>query len=171
MKQFITWVLTLFCMAPSVFGQNADCESHRSKGYTGDVSMGVLHFPGGGYENRPVVFTTHGYTFDNNLFIGAGLGIDVPMYKTDGSGVQYLYLSCGYDIDHGRIDSYVKCKFGMSYGNHGDNQIGAMLMPEYGLKYNNLSLGLGVMADSECQRNTYFKYQWMKTALIFSVCF
>ena len=144
-KLFLSLILFFAILPIANAGNFQPTQKH---GYTGDVTVGTMRYLGNGYDSRILFMTSHGCTLNNGLYIGGGIGFDLPFGNAE--SVQYLFADTKYIFEAEKFYTFVRVRIGASYGQHGDNVFGIMMMPEVGVQYKRFSLSLGHMYDSEC---------------------
>lgn len=106
MKKLIL-VLCVALIAVSVAAQESF--SYR-KGYRGDVSLGGSVGVTKGVRNDAISFsTTHGYSFGDGVFVGAGAGVNI--LTTDQVTIP-VYVVGKYTFLNNNITPFVDCRVG-----------------------------------------------------------
>ena len=85
------------------------------KGYRADIQTGVvLNTNGPSY----VMTTSHGYSFGNGIFIGAGTGLYADTFAMGKNDVQYqipVFAELKYNLTAGPVSPFVSVKAGGLY--------------------------------------------------------
>ena len=112
------------------------------RGYRADIQTGVvLNLNGPSY----VMTTSHGYSFGNGIFIGAGTGLYVDTFAMGKNNVQYqipVFAELKYNLTAGPVSPFVSVKAGGLY-DCTLNSPGYMVRPSVGVDLWRVSISVG----------------------------
>ena len=139
LKYLLPCVLTVaFSLAAS-----AQTKNHLySKGYKADVQLGYV------FEGKVPTYsatTSHGYSFGNGLYLGAGTGLYLNTVDY-GQGTRFMIPLFGevkYSFLNRKVSPFVDLKAGM-LGDCTSKGFGYMVTPTIGVDFWKMSLGVGV---------------------------
>ena len=100
-------------------------------GYKAFVEGGYTIGVGKYSANIVSLFTTHGYRFNNHIFVGVGTGINY-MYEKESKGIP-VFLDMSLTIFNRRISPYIDLKGG--YTIDIENMEGLFALPSIGVRY------------------------------------
>ncbi|MBO5029303.1 MAG: hypothetical protein J6C59_06790 [Muribaculaceae bacterium] len=157
---------TLLCLALATTALTASAREPQ-RGYRGfvDFSNSITHF-GSDYEKTTYwnagFSTTHGYQFNHNLFVGAGLAMEFNDFD-----ILPLFAAVRYDRTFGRFTPYAELRAGYNCANGG----GIYFSPTVGYRFNwgrkaNINVGLGLSVWGYSYDRYYVDMDYENSAFI-----
>ena len=140
-KKFFAVIAVLLLAAGSAFAQDHTNRSFR-KGYRADIMLGA------NTAKQSFISTTHGYSFGNGLFIGAGAGFGVefvPDFNADPAYLSKAFADVRYCPWDFKAAPFVGLRVGTIIGVHETPHAGFMLNPAIGLDWGRVTLKVGYM--------------------------
>lgn len=141
-KLFLCVALIVLCLGAMA----QDCYSYR-KGYRGDVALGgVVGITKGVRNDAFSLSTTHGYSFGDGLFVGAGAGVNV---LTSAEVTIPVYLVGKYTFIDSRVSPFLDCRVGweaLVYDR--DHGVAFVVSPAIGVDLGRFSLRAGYLCEA-----------------------
>lgn len=142
------------------------------RGYRGfvDADYALYRYNAPGFARQHAhhagISTTQGYQIIPQLFVGAGLAIDVNTY-TDNCYVP-VFADVRTDLQFGRFTPYADMRLGWTLASDG----GFMWEPTVGYRFNwgrSFAINLGVGFHLQCLHGTYYNYTYDPTTGIYDL--
>lgn len=154
-KLILTAVAVLF----ATMGVSAQGSKAFDKGYRGSVNAGGDISVTKDWPNTSIEFTTsHGYSFGDGMYIGAGIGLNLEMSGND-VGIP-VFFDVKYNILDWKLSPYIDCRMGVEFMTYDYMKCGFMASPGMGFDYRDLSLRVGykcLAGAVNSARGSYFK--------------
>lgn len=177
MKRILTIITTALLALAGAADSNAQASPVFRKGYRGNVELGIMakEYPYG------TLSTTHGYSFGNGWFIGAGASFQSGLYprmyspeqrepalNPDGTGItspsssseQYegglllgAYFDARYAFRNRRFTPFIEIRTGITYDLHLEAP-GSFIEPAVGVAYGRFALSAGLNTHFGQKRKT-----------------
>lgn len=141
--------------------------SQSKKGYQGDVSLGYLTATTADLKGQAsFCTTTHGYSFGNGTFLGAGTGVDYSF--TNKEFFIPAFVEGRYYFNDKDVSPFVSTKIGGLFAiERVDNSL--IILPSFGLKLPSVSLQIGYQYSEgyskKMTEKTDYKYSSIFLAL------
>ena len=153
--------LILIAAAVMLAAMSASAQGNKAfeKGYRGSVGVGGNVSVTKGWPNSAVELTTsHGYSFGDGMYVGAGVGFNLDMSGVD-VGIP-VFLDVKYNLVDWKLSPYIDCRMGMEFMTYENLDYGFLASPGIGFDYRDMSLRVGykcVAGAVNIPKNGYFK--------------
>ena len=141
-KLFLSIALIALCV-----GAMAQQSYSFRKGYRGDVALGgAVGITKGVRNDAFSLSTTHGYSFGDGLFVGAGAGLNV---LTSAEVTIPVYFVGKYTFMDNRISPFMDCRVGweaLVYNR--DHGVAFVVSPAVGVDLGRFSLRAGYLCEA-----------------------
>lgn len=147
-RLFVILFAVSFCI--SVFAQSSPFD----KGYRGNLSLGGnIGITKGIVYNSAGITTSHGYSFGDGVYLGAGLGCNMLFA---GGVTLPVFIDAKYNIVDWTLSPFVDCRLGgeMIFTDNGDG--GALVVnPGFGVDFNRFTFRVGYLCEAGSQTLSY----------------
>lgn len=146
MKRIIAVLFALIMAASLSFAQQS---GHSfSKGYRGNISLeNNIGVTKGIFWNSFAFTTSHGYSFGDGLYIGAGTGVSLQLTKEVAIPV---FIETKYNIVDWKVSPFVDCRLGGEgiLDMNGGAGAGLLVSPGIGADFHRFTLRIGYMCET-----------------------
>ena len=157
-------ILLIICVLGVCIGANAQENHAFRKGYCGDVSMGGLIGINKDLRNDAVsLSTTHGYSYGDGFYIGAGAGVNILFSE----GVTIPVFAVGkYNFIDNNISPFVDCRIGAEILiQDGDSGIAFITSPGFGIDFRKLTLRAAYLCEAGRFTENYHQSSYSGTVI------
>lgn len=134
------------------------------KGYRGDVSMGGIIGVNKDVRNDAVsLSTTHGYSYGDGFYIGAGAGVNILFSE----GVNIPVFAVGkYNFIDNNISPFVDCRIGAEILiQDEDSGIAFITSPGFGIDFRKLTLRAAYLCEAGRFTENYHQSSYSGTVI------
>ncbi len=143
MKKNFLILIALFALSNMAKAQDAETANRMfRRGYRADIQLEANTY------QQSFISTSHGYSFGNGLFIGAGAGFGVefvPDFNADAAYLSKVFADVRYCPWDFKAAPFVGLRVGTIIGVHETPHAGFMLNPAIGLDWGRVTLKVGYM--------------------------
>ncbi len=127
----------------------------KTQGYSGKISASLSADCGFINDLSGMISTSHGYRFNNGLWIGGGLGIFLPFDETPSFP---FFTELKYSGVSGKVSPYISCRIGLCLWEFAEDFY-SYISPEIGIDISNWSIFMSYN-DIEIMKFVNIGFSW-----------